>query len=137
VATKLSNACGIAEARTEPLKVLVQVNTSDEAAKSGCAPEDAAALVRHVLDKCDSLQFEGLMTIGLMGGDEATARACFKRLLDAKMAVLDDAVAHGDERPAALEPFHLSMGMSGDYETALECGSTMIRMGSNLFGKRN
>jgi hypothetical protein len=98
--------------------VLVQVNISGEQQKGGCAPEETGALVRHAQDV--GLTVRGLMGIGPIGEPEA-ARPGFRRL----RALADD-----------LGLPERSMGMSGDLEIAVQEGSTMVRVGSSLFGPR-
>jgi pyridoxal phosphate enzyme (YggS family) len=98
--------------------VLVQVNISAEAQKGGCEPAATAALVRHAQDR--GLTVQGLMGIGPTGPPEA-ARAGFRRLRE----LADD-----------LGLATRSMGMSADLEIAVEEGSTMIRVGTGLFGPR-
>ena len=99
--------------------VFVQVNTTDEASKGGCAPADAEALVAH----CGALDLNvvGLMTVGPTNGDTALTRAAFHQLR-----------SRADDLGLAF----CSMGMSGDLEIALEQGATHIRIGSALFGER-
>ena len=98
--------------------VLVQVNSSGEAQKGGCAPADVAQLAQHALDV--GLDVRGLMGIGPLGDPEA-ARPAFRTLRD-----LADRLA----LPVR------SMGMTADLEVAIEEGSTMIRVGTGLFGPR-
>jgi len=98
-------------------RVLIEVNTSGEASKEGVAPDDAAALIAHVAG-LRTLRLAGLMTIGPTGGDPRPAFRLLRRLRDA--AGLDE----------------LSMGMSGDFEAAIEEGATIVRVGSALFGAR-
>jgi len=98
-------------------RVLIEVNTSGEASKEGVAPDDAAALIAHVAG-LGTLRLAGLMTIGPTGGDPRPAFRLLRRLRDA--AGLDE----------------LSMGMSGDFEAAIEEGATIVRVGSALFGAR-
>jgi PLP dependent protein len=98
--------------------VLVQVNTSGEPQKGGCAPADTAALVARCRDL--GLDVRGLMCVAA-AGPEDVARAAFRRLT---------ALA-GD-----LELRELSMGMSDDLDVALQEGSTMVRVGTALFGAR-
>ena len=99
-------------------RVLVQVNISGEATKSGCPPENTATLVAALRDL-------GLDVRGLMGvaapGDDGRARAQFRRLA---------------EQAAALELAELSMGMSADLEAAVAEGATIVRVGTALFGPR-
>lgn len=105
--------------------VLVQVNCSDEPQKGGVAPGELPALLA-VLDQCPRLDVRGLMTMAAFTDDGAVQRATFRQL-----RTLRDAAARPD-RPLA----ELSMGMSGDYGAAVEEGSTMIRLGTILFGER-
>lgn len=116
------------EERPEPLRVLVQVNTSGEETKAGCAPEETLALCRAVA-ALPQLKLEGLMTIGALSEDEATVRACFQllRSLSEEVAALD---------LPGVEMRELSMGMSGDMDWAIAEGATMVRVGSAIFGAR-
>ena len=98
--------------------VLVQVNVSDEPQKGGCAPADVPRLVDGVSDL--GLDVRGLMAVGATGPPEA-ARPGFRRLVD-----LADRLA----LPVR------SMGMTGDLEVAVAAGSTMVRVGTALFGDR-
>ena len=108
-----------------PLNVLVQVNIDDEDSKSGCAPGDVAALAAAVAAQ-PRLALRGLMAIPAPHADRALRRAAFER-----MCALYDALRH---EHAGIDT--LSMGMSDDYELAIECGATMVRVGSALFGAR-
>lgn len=108
------------------LPVLVEVNTSSEEAKHGFAPADVPAAVR-ALGACDALDVRGLMTIAVNSPDAAAVRACFERLVDLQ-ARLRDAAGGGFDT--------LSMGMSGDFEIAVEMGSTCVRLGTTIFGAR-
>ena len=108
------------------MDVLVEVNTSGEAAKHGVAPGDAVALARG-LGAFASLRPVGLMTVALNSPDETAVRACFARLREAQ-AQLRDALGDGWGE--------LSMGMSGDFELAIEEGSTIVRVGTAIFGPR-
>ena len=116
------------EESTEPLRVLVQVNTSGEETKAGCAPDETLSLCRAVA-VLPQLKLEGLMTIGALSEDEATVRACFKllRTLSEEVAALN---------LPNVEMRELSMGMSGDLEWAIAEGATMVRVGSAIFGAR-
>ena len=108
-----------------PLEVCVQVNISGEASKSGCAPEAALALARavHALPRLRLRGFMGMPEPGI--GAEAT------RAQYAALAALMQAAQR--ELPG-LDT--LSMGMSDDLEIAIACGSTMVRVGTALFGPR-
>jgi len=103
--------------RAPGAEVYVQVNTTDERQKSGCAPSSTAALVAGC--RSEGLAVSGLMTIGPTDGSDPTpAFETLRSLADATSV------------PG------LSMGMSADIEQAVRCGSTMIRVGSALFGPR-
>lgn len=105
-----------------PLACL-QVNTSGEAAKHGWSPESIAADAEAIA-ACRSIPVVGLMTMAAYGTSPETARPSFTRL----RAVRDDLRARSG---LALE--QLSMGMSGDFEVAIEEGATIVRVGSALF----
>lgn len=109
------------------LDVLIEVNVSGEAAKAGVSPGEAVALVRHAAAK-PGLAVRGLMTVGPRSGGAATARPGFRALA----RLLEEARAACPELPLS----ELSMGMSGDFEAAIEEGATMVRLGTALFGPR-
>ncbi|MCR6643857.1 MAG: YggS family pyridoxal phosphate-dependent enzyme [Terricaulis sp.] len=108
------------------LDVYVQVNTSGEASKFGIAPEEAPAFA-EALAPFTRLKPKGLMTLALFSKHEAGVRACFQRLRD----VRDDLCLRGFAGMA-----ELSMGMSGDFEIAIEEGASIVRVGQALFGPR-
>ncbi|WP_029165303.1 YggS family pyridoxal phosphate-dependent enzyme [Aminiphilus circumscriptus] len=109
------------------LSVLLEVNTSGEASKHGVPPEAAPALTEHLLEKCPFLSVEGLMTVGPLEGGERETAAAFVRL-----RTLRDDLARRFGHPFP----ELSMGMSGDFALAIREGSTMVRIGSAIFGPR-
>jgi pyridoxal phosphate enzyme (YggS family) len=104
-----------------PLRVLVEVNVSGEATKHGVAPGEAAELVAAIRGGCPGLALVGLMTVGPLVARAEEARPAYRAL-----ARLADDLALPER----------SMGMSGDYEIAIEEGATMVRLGSALFGAR-
>lgn len=108
------------------MTALLQVNTSGEEAKSGCAAAEVEGLLEATAS-CDRLEVRGLMTIATRGGDEAETRRCFAALREVRNRL---SVASGVPLP------ELSMGMSGDLELAIEEGATVIRVGSAIFGAR-
>ncbi|XP_062169552.1 uncharacterized protein LOC133875431 [Alnus glutinosa] len=110
-----------------PLKVFVQVNTSGEASKSGIDPSVCVELVKHVKLHCPNLEFSGLMTIGMP--DYSSTPENFKALSNCRTEVCK-ALGMGEEQ------CELSMGMSGDFELAIEMGSTNVRVGTTIFGPR-
>lgn len=107
-------------ARRDPgAHVLVQVDATGEVGKGGCPPDEVPALVARATDK--GLVVDGLMVIGPTDGDPDRTRHAFDRT-----------VRLADEVGLAVR----SMGMSGDRDLALERGSTMVRVGSAIFGDR-
>lgn len=114
------------EGRT--MEVMVQVNTSFEQSKFGAHPDDAFRLIEKVRS-LDTLQVKGLMTIGLFEADPEKVRPSFRLLRE----IRDQALQNGLLPPDANA---LSMGMSGDLETAIEEGATIVRVGTSIFGKR-
>ncbi len=111
------------------IEALIQVNTSFEESKFGVSPENAIALVEQVA-QLDRLKIKGLMTIGLFSSETEKVRQCFRLLKDIqqKIAALNIPNVSMQE---------LSMGMSGDLETAITEGATIIRVGTAVFGERN
>jgi len=107
------------------LNVLIQVNIDDEASKSGCAPDRINALARTI-DGASRLQLRGLMAIPEPGPDMDKRRRAFQR-----MRALFEAL-----RAQWPSVDTLSMGMSDDFELAIEEGATMVRLGTAVFGKR-
>jgi hypothetical protein len=105
--------------------VLVQVNCSDEAQKGGVAPVELPALL-EALEALAQVEVRGLMTMSALTDDRAEQRRAFRLLRELR----DRAERDGRRLP------ELSMGMSGDYQTAVEEGATMVRLGTVLFGAR-
>ena len=111
------------------LDILIQVNTSYEESKYGIAPEEAVSLVRQAA-KYETLNILGLMTIGLFTRDEIKIRKCFKLLKE----ISDKIVKEDIDR---VQMKYLSMGMSNDYQIAIEEGGKMLRVGTAIFVERN
>lgn len=109
-----------------PLNICLQVNISDEASKSGCTPEELPALARAV-SALPNLRLRGLMAIPEPETDPALQRATFARVSEL-MASLQQDLPQLDT---------LSMGMSADLDAAIAEGSTIVRIGTALFGPRN
>ncbi len=110
------------------LAALVQVNTSGEDSKGGLTPDNAVAAVGEMLEM-SSIELRGLMTMAPYTDDEAVLRSTFRTLRE----VNDRLIAELD----GYEGEELSMGMSNDFELAIEEGSTMVRLGTVLFGERD
>jgi pyridoxal phosphate enzyme (YggS family) len=109
-----------------PLNVLLQVNVSGEDSKSGVVVKDLSALAAIVC-KLPNLRLRGLMAIPAATSDFGAQRQAFRQLADARAALLDLGYATCME---------LSMGMSQDAEAAVAEGATMLRIGTDIFGKR-
>lgn len=110
------------------IDVLVEVNTSAEATKFGVKPEEAVALTESI-SRCDHLRVKGMMTIGPFTDDMSASRSAFRLL----RGVFEDV----NRRSLVPQPLTiLSMGMSHDFPIAIEEGSTMVRIGTAIFGSR-
>ncbi len=108
------------------LRVLVQVNVSGEASKAGFAPAELEGALEQ-LTELDTLAVEGLMTMAPFTRDERVLRRTFRGLRELHEAA---------KRLPRYRGRELSMGMSNDYQLAVEEGSTIVRIGSALFGER-
>jgi len=104
---------------------LIEVNTTGESTKFGVPPDDVEELARE-LGPCSHIRLAGLMTIGPFLPEAEGSRPMFRRLRE-----LRDRLA-----PAHPHMKHLSMGMTGDFEVAIEEGATIVRIGTAIFGKR-
>ncbi len=120
----LDRACG--ELGRSELPVLVQVNVSEDPRKAGVSVAEASALAESV-HAAKHLRLEGLMTLPALDDDPEVARRAFAGLRE-----LRDRLADGLGVPLSV----LSMGMTGDLEAAVEEGSTLLRVGTALFGER-
>ncbi|GAA5082755.1 YggS family pyridoxal phosphate-dependent enzyme [Chryseobacterium ginsengisoli] len=110
------------------IEILIQVNTSNEESKFGIHPDEAIDLVKKVAE-LDTLKIKGLMTIGLFSSETEKVRQCFKLLKNLQQKIIQQNISN-------VEMKELSMGMSGDLETAIEEGSTIVRVGTAVFGAR-
>ena len=116
------------QAEGRALDVFVQVNTSGEASKFGLHPDNVAAFLRE-LHAFSALRVRGLMTLALFSAEAERVRQCFVLLRSLRDRLRQDA-------PAGIELGELSMGMSGDFEIAIEEGATVVRVGQAIFGAR-
>lgn len=112
------------------LDVLVQVKTSDEPSKYGLEPAELPVFVRTLARDYPALRVRGLMTLAVNSDDGDAVRACFRTLRGWRDRLRDEAIPGVDMQ-------RLSMGMSGDFELAIQEGSTEVRIGSALFGARD
>ena len=112
------------------LDVCLQVDLSGEASKGGVAPDEAAALLL-ACSKLEQLRVVGLMAIPAAApdGDPEFTRPAFARLRELRDTLRCE--------PGGEELSELSMGMSGDFEVAIEEGATLVRVGTALFGPRD
>ena len=107
--------------KNKKMSCLLQINSSYEKSKSGVDPKNAIEIYKQILELCPNINLKGVMTIGANSEDEKLIKKSFnitKNIFD------------------TLEPLgarYCSMGMSGDFELAIECGSNLIRVGSTLF----
>lgn len=116
------------QAEGRSLDVLVQVNSSREPSKFGLDP-DAVAPFLAQLPQFDALRVRGLMTLAVLSPDRERVRTCFRLLRGLRDELRQDA-------PDGIALDELSMGMSGDYEVAVEEGATVVRVGQAIFGAR-
>lgn len=116
------------QAEGRSLDVLVQVNSSREPSKFGLAPDDVAPFLAQ-LPQFDALRVRGLMTLAVLSPDHERVRTCFTLLRGLRDELRQDA-------PDGIALDELSMGMSGDYEVAVEEGATVVRVGQAIFGAR-
>lgn len=101
------------------MECLLQINTAKEATKSGVMPEQAKDIYQQIAETCPNVKLKGVMTIGAHTDDESAIRDSFTQT----RKIFDDIAG------ATI----CSMGMSGDFETAIACGSNMVRLGSIMF----
>ena len=115
-----------AEKLAKTAKVLIEVNVAGESSKFGYSP-DRVCEEFEALNSLRRLEIHGLMTMAPWSPDPERARPYFKRLRESKLRC---------EEVLGAPLAHLSMGMSGDFEVAIEEGATMVRLGTLLFGSR-
>ena len=103
------------------LDALLQINSAKEESKHGVMPENALEIYKEIQESCPNINLKGVMSIGAHSEDYKVVKKSFEITYDIYKQ-LDDATI-------------CSMGMSGDFELAIECGSNMVRLGSVLFPK--
>jgi PLP dependent protein len=109
--------------------ILIQVNTSAEASKFGIEPGDTIEFIKQ-FSRLPRLKIKGLMTIGKFTDNETEIRACFKTLHNLFEQIKREGIPN-------VEMSILSMGMTSDFEIAIEEGANLVRIGSAIFGTRN
>lgn len=125
VAKKLSQRLAI---ENREMDVLIQVNTSNEDSKYGLQPIKVANFI-HEISELPNIRIKGLMTLAMLSEHSAKVRDCFVRLRQLRDELLVNLPNH-------MSLYELSMGMSGDFEIAIEEGATIVRIGQAIFGAR-
>lgn len=121
-----------AKASDIKMDILIEINSAMEETKSGISAGDLKELVEQIVSKCSNLRICGIMCIPPIAEKPEDARPYFK---EAKK--LFDEMKMWSFPEEKFNPTVLSMGMSGDFEVAIEEGSTIVRVGSSIFGPRN
>ena len=103
------------------MNCLLQINSAEEESKSGVSPEEARDIYQEILERCDSITLKGVMSIGAHTEDQSIIQESFERTYQIYDSLQSDGATV------------CSMGMSGDYELAISCGSNLVRIGSALF----
>ncbi len=112
-----------AEVKGKKQNILLQINSSYEDSKAGVDPKDAITTYKKIKDELNHVTLKGVMTIGAHSEDEKEIEKSFKTTYEIFDSLQDEGAKY------------CSMGMSGDFEIAIKCGSNMLRLGSVLFTK--
>ncbi|SHO81251.1 Hypothetical protein YggS, proline synthase co-transcribed bacterial homolog PROSC [hydrothermal vent metagenome] len=105
----------------QKLNGLLQINSSNEEAKAGVSLEEAKDIYQEISERCENINLKGVMTIGAM--DKSLTQKSFEDTYKIYETLENASIC--------------SMGMSGDYELAIKCGSNLVRVGSSIFGANN
>ena len=111
------------------VNILVEINIGDEESKFGISADEVKVLVRDIA-KLDNIKVQGLMCVAPYVVDSEENRGFFHKIKDLSVDIMKENIDNVSMNV-------LSMGMSNDYQVAIEEGATMVRIGSNLFGKRD
>lgn len=111
------------------MDILIEVNISGEQSKHGCTVEELPKLLERA-GSLENIHVDGLMTVAPKTDNNVTNKLHFDNICRLFVDINDKKYDNVTMR-------HLSMGMSGDYETAIECGATMVRVGTAIFGERD
>ncbi len=109
------------EAKNMTLDCLVQINSAKEESKHGLMPESACGIYKQIQDECPNIHLKGVMSIGAHSDDKKVIKESFDTTYEIYKQCEGATIC--------------SMGMSGDFELAIECGSNMVRLGSLMFNK--
>ncbi len=127
---KLAKALNKEAAKVNKVQnVLIQINISGEVAKSGAEAGEAESIIKEI-SGLENLSIRGLMTMPPFFDNPEKAAPCFNGLYR-----LSRGIEKLDIKNISMK--HLSMGMTGDFETAIKCGATLVRIGTAIFGARN
>ncbi|CAF1376097.1 unnamed protein product [Adineta steineri] len=119
----------ILKKQSQKLNILIQINTSNEKQKYGIEPKQFLSLYEYIRNNCPLLMCQGLMTIGSLNNVQSENDQDFQVLTSCRKDLCE-------KYNYKLNEIELSMGMSHDYERAIQAGSTMVRVGSSIFGAR-
>ena len=119
-----------AEKHNKIQRVLLEVNVSGEESKFGILPGECEPLCREISEKLPNVKIEGLMTVAPFTDDQRLLKDVFYGLKS-----LGDSIAAKQIKNVDMDEF--SMGLTNDYSLAINCGSTMVRVGTGIFGQRD
>lgn len=119
-----------AQAKDIKMDCLVQVNISGEESKHGVSPEEAMSIIKYISENCQYVKIKGLMTMAPFDASEEEIRRVFRGLKELSEKIDNENIEN-------VEMKELSMGMTNDFEIAIEEGATMVRIGTAIFGKRD
>jgi len=109
------------ETKEMELDCLLQINSAKEDSKHGFMPEDANTMYEKISKECPNIKLKGVMSIGAHSQDKEIVKKSFEKTYEIYKTLPNATIC--------------SMGMSGDFELAIECGSNMVRLGSLMFNK--
>jgi len=112
--------------------ILIEVNTSGEATKFGLKPDETTEVIKEIA-KLKNINLKGLMTIAPLVDNPEQTRLYFRRLRELRDEIHDSRPPAGEAGFTIHEPTILSMGMTDDFEVAIEEGSNMVRLGRAIF----
>lgn len=118
-----------AEKIDRTIKCLVQINISKEESKHGIYEEEAIEFIKNISKNYPNLRIQGLMTMAPNTEDEEFVKSVFEKLKELSMKIKNENINN-----VSMEK--LSMGMSNDYELAVQAGATYVRVGTSIFGQR-
>lgn len=119
-----------AEKQDITVPVLIEINIGKEASKSGFFPEEAAVQIEQLVQACPHIRVQGLMCVAPAVKKAEEARSYFRRMQKLRQEIVQRQIP-------GVRMDELSMGMTGDFEVAIEEGATMIRVGTAIFGERD